>query len=67
MEIGGILLIVAMVAVLIVLVLGIFLMATGGEKNRKYGNKIMGLRVTLQAVALVVLAVLFLMKDSGQQ
>lgn len=60
---GGTILIIAMLAVVVVLVIGIFLMATGGEKNRKYGNKLMGLRVTLQAIALAILALLFFLKE----
>lgn len=62
---GDYLLIGLMLATVIVLMVGIFLMATGGEKNRKYGNKVMGWRVSLQALALVVLAVLFIMKEGG--
>jgi len=50
----------AMAAVLGVLLVGIFGMAKGGEFNKKYGNRLMQARVTLQAVALgfFVLAVL---------
>ena len=48
--------IIAMIAVLIVLVLGIFSMAKGGEFNKKYGNKIMQARVILQGAALVLIA-----------
>lgn len=62
MEIGNLLLIIAMAAVTIVLITGIFLMARGGEANRKYSNKLMVMRVVLQAVALVILGVLFAMK-----
>lgn len=62
---GNVLLLGAMGAVLVVLVLGIILMATGGEKNRQYGNKLMGLRVSLQALALLLLAVLFFVKEGG--
>ena len=62
MDIGNIVLIVAMIAVAVVLVSGIALMAVGGEANRKYGNKLMNLRVSLQACALLVLGVLFFLK-----
>jgi hypothetical protein len=55
-----ILMIVAMVLVLVSLGVGIFSMAKGGEFNKKYGNKLMRLRVSLQglAIAFFVLAVL---------
>jgi hypothetical protein len=50
----------AMLAVVSVLLMGIFSMAKGGEFNKKYGNKLMQARVILQAVALgcFVLAIL---------
>lgn len=53
-------LILAMVAVLAVLFLGLFSMARGGEFNRKYGNKLMRLRVAAQALVILLLAILFL-------
>jgi len=51
---------VAMVAVVAVLLIGVFGMARGGEFNKKYGNRLMQARVALQAVALglFVLAIL---------
>ncbi len=49
---------IALVAVLVVLAVGIVAMFKGGEFNRKYGNKLMRLRVGLQALA-VLLMVLF--------
>ncbi len=51
--------IIAMVAVLASLAVGLFGMVKGGEFNKKYGNKLMRMRVTLQglALALFVLAV----------
>tara|TARA_B100001123_G_scaffold256004_1_gene285501 strand:- start:2333 stop:2527 length:195 start_codon:yes stop_codon:yes gene_type:complete len=63
MGLGNLLLLLAMGAVTIVLITGIVLMARGGEANRKYGNKLMMMRVVLQGVALAILAVLFLLKD----
>jgi cytochrome c biogenesis factor len=62
MALGNLLLLLAMGAVTVVLVIGILLMARGGEANRKYGNKLMMMRVVLQAVALAILAVLFAMQ-----
>ncbi len=54
------LIVLAMLAVLGVLFIGVFAMVRGGEFNRKYGNKLMRLRVILQftAVALIVAALL---------
>jgi len=50
----------AMMSVLAVLGLGIFSMAKGGEFNKKYGNKLMQARVILQGVAVVLLALAYL-------
>ncbi|MAZ76490.1 MAG: hypothetical protein CMH31_04220 [Micavibrio sp.] len=47
-----ILLAIAMILVLVSLVVGLISMIKGGEFNKKYGNKLMRLRVTLQGVAL---------------
>lgn len=47
------LMIAAMVAVLASLAVGVISMAKGGEFNKKYGNRLMRTRVTLQGVALV--------------
>jgi ABC-type antimicrobial peptide transport system permease subunit len=51
---------IAMLAVVLSLVLGLVVMTKGGEINKKYGNKLMQARVTLQglAIALFILAVL---------
>jgi hypothetical protein len=49
--------VIAMVAVLGALVLGVFSMAKGGEFARKYGNKLMQARVWLQGAALVLFAI----------
>ncbi len=58
--VGTILILVLMVATMLVLGVGIFMMARGGEANAKYGNKMMVLRVTLQGATLVLLALLFM-------
>lgn len=50
-------------AVLAVLVIGVFNMLKGGEFNRKHGNRLMRWRVILQAGAVVLLGLLFLLKD----
>jgi hypothetical protein len=51
--------ILAGLAVLGVLALGILSMIKGGEFNKKYGNKLMQARVVLQGVALALLALAY--------
>lgn len=53
------LIILAMLAVLSVLALGIVSMIKGGAFNDKYGNKLMQARVVLQGVALGLLALAY--------
>ena len=48
---------IAMAAVLAVLVFGVGSMFRGGAFNRKYANKLMRLRVLLQAVAILLFAI----------
>lgn len=52
--------VISCLVVLVVLMVGIFSFARGGEFNRKYANKIMRLRIITQAiaVALILAAVL---------
>ena len=52
------LLLLAMLATLGALAVGIGAFFKGGEFNRKYGNRLMRARVALQALALVLLALL---------
>ena len=58
---GSVLLVIALIAVLGALAMGLFAMARGGEFNKKYGNHFMRARVILQfaAIAIFALAVLF--------
>lgn len=60
MNLFSILMILAMIAVLASLALGLGVMIKGGETSKKYSNKLMQARVTLQGIALLlfVLAVL---------
>lgn len=60
--IGNIVLVVTLVAVVGVLITGVVGMIRGGEFNRRYGHKLMRARVILQGVAILVLALLFLIK-----
>ena len=41
------------------------LAAKGGEFNKKYGNKLMGLRVYMQAFALIIFAIAVLYQFGG--
>lgn len=59
---GAVALIGLMLATTVVLVLGIALMARGGDLNRKYGNKMMVLRVLLQGLAIALVVVLLALK-----
>ena len=56
------LLIIAMVATVVVLVVGIIGMAVGGEFNKKYGNLLMRWRVILQGLALLFFVIAASMK-----
>jgi hypothetical protein len=60
MSILTVLLILAMAATLGVLAVGLAGFFHGGEFNRKYGNKLMQLRVALQAVAVVLLFIILI-------
>jgi hypothetical protein len=51
---------VVMAAVVIVLITGVVSMFKGGNFNKKYSNKLMRLRVALQALALVLFAIFML-------
>lgn len=63
MNVLTLLLIIAMAATLGVLIVGLAGFFQGGEFNRKYGNRLMRARVTLQAVA--VLMLLLVLVTSG--
>ena len=59
------LLLIAMLATLGALVVGLAGFFHGGEFNRKYGNKLMQARVALQAIAVVLLLMLLLGVGQG--
>ncbi|MEK9795152.1 MAG: twin transmembrane helix small protein [Alphaproteobacteria bacterium] len=63
MNVIAILLAIALAAVVLVLIVGVIGMARGSAFNEKYGNKMMRLRVGLQALA-VILVVLFVLAAS---
>jgi len=52
----------ALAAVLAVLATGVVSFIAGGEFNRKYANKLMRLRVATQAVAVLLLLALLVLK-----
>ena len=56
--------VIAGLAVAGVLGVGLFSMVKGGEFNKKHGNKLMQLRVTLQGVALLMLALAYFSAQS---
>ncbi len=51
-------------AVALVLFTGIFGMMRGGDFNRKYGNRLMQLRVGLQFLAIILIAAAALLAGS---
>ncbi len=57
---------IAMVAVFVVLMTGVIGFIAGGEFNRKYSNKLMRLRVATQAVAVLLLLALLILKGFVQ-
>jgi hypothetical protein len=59
-----ILVVIAVLAVLVTLMLGLGSFTSGGEFNKKYANKIMRWRIILQAIA-VALIVLFVYLRKG--
>ncbi len=61
----AILLFAAMGLTVLVLFAGLFSMARGGEFNRKYGNRLMRLRVLFQAIAIAILALVLYFAKLG--
>jgi hypothetical protein len=53
--------ILALLATLAVLLVGVFSMARGGDFNKRYGNKLMRARVLLQGAALVLLLIVMVL------
>lgn len=64
LENAHVIVIVACLLVLIVLMVGLGGFTFGGEFNRKYANKIMRLRILLQAIA-ILLIILFVYFSKG--
>ena len=57
MNIFTILVAIALGAVVVVLIVGVFAMARGGAFNTRYGNRMMRGRVALQALAVILMLV----------
>ena len=51
----------AMAATLVVLLVGVVAMLRGGSFNRRYGNKLMRMRILMQAIAVALFAVFALL------
>lgn len=56
---------VALLAVATTLAFGIYALFRGGDFGRSYSNKLMRLRVVLQAVAILVLVAALLWREGG--
>lgn len=56
----SVILVVLMGVTTVVLIIGILMMARGGEANRKHSNKLMVMRVAFQALALGAFALILL-------
>jgi len=65
LENAYIIVIVACLLVLIVLMIGLGGFTFGGEFNRKYANKIMRLRILLQAIAILLIIIFVYFSRGG--
>lgn len=55
----------AVVATALVLLFGVLTFARGGDFNRRYGNKLMRLRIAMQALAVVLIMIGLWIANSG--
>ena len=62
MDVLNLLIIAALVITVLALVAGIYTMEHGGGLDRKFGNKLMWIRVGLQAVVVALLALVLLLR-----
>lgn len=60
----SILIILSLSSVVAVLFIGIFSMIKGGAFNEKYGNKLMRLRVALQGLTILLLALAYILSQN---
>lgn len=54
-----------MVVTALVLIMGIISMSRGGEVNKKYGNRLMRMRVLFQGITLSLFAILLVLIGKG--
>ncbi|HIJ62104.1 MAG TPA: twin transmembrane helix small protein [Rhodospirillaceae bacterium] len=52
----------ALAAVLGVLITGVVVFARGGQANHRWSNRLMNMRVATQAVAVLILGLIFLLR-----
>lgn len=55
----------AVLAVLVILMLGLGSFTAGGETSRKYSNKLMRLRIIAQAIAIALILLYAALRGSG--
>ncbi|GGA30652.1 twin transmembrane helix small protein [Neptunicoccus cionae] len=55
----------AILAVFIVLMIGLGAFTSGGDFNRKYGNKLMRYRIIAQAIAIILILLFVILRGSG--
>jgi hypothetical protein len=53
------------VITMLILILGVLCMARGGTLNKKYGNRLMSLRVGFQALAILCIGIIYYLKTHG--
>lgn len=59
--------VIAMIAVVVILMIGIGGFAKGGAFNKKYGNKMMQLRIAAQFVAICLILLFIYLRSPGAQ
>lgn len=55
----------AILAVMVILMIGLGAFTTGGEFNKKYANKLMRYRIIGQAVAIVLILIFVALRGAG--
>ena len=60
------LVVIALIGTVAALLAGIVAMARGGDFNRKWGNQLMRARVAMQALAVGLMFVLYLLHQGGE-
>ena len=56
---------VAVLATAVILAIGIYSMARGGEFSKQYSNKLMRMRVTAQAIAIAIIMLFVYLLQQG--